>query len=398
MKLLKKPLIWLCIGLSVMTLFVSAGYAALTGHLEISGSAKWNEPALVFIQDIRVIYSTNVTGTPSVEKTGFVVYEHGTCVLKTQGTGNNSAGGSVTIQVTVKNNSGASQYFLGHQSTPKLSSNCVISYSGIALRDQIAHGAIKTFTITYQNTSRWNTVSLTDLESTLLFSPNVDEEFTAQATASIAEIFMYVLSNRGIDGEGTGITFKNKYIKAEDILSTIKSNMESVDTGGYMGNVGNASDDRKALIAAIFGDNIVMQIGNQYYSVSLLIKNQQIDGKGENDMVIYVTADQLTVGGGRWQNNAWRELKIVPVYGIVYINNGKDGWSMCEHLFMGEAPVCDFGGALGTDKVGNFNTNLWNSTEYADVTDKSGGSISQNYITTNGELDEAYQKYAKENP
>ncbi len=115
-------------------------------------------------------------------------------------------------------------------------------------------------------------------------------------------------------------------------------------------------------------------------------------------MVIYVTADQLAVGGGRWNRNEWTELNVVPVYGIVYINNGNGKYTQCEHVFAGEAPVCDFGGALGTGKVGNFNTNLWNSTDYADLKDTSGGSISQSYITTNGELDEAYQRYIKENP
>ena len=84
--------------------------------------------------------------------------------------------------------------------------------------------------------------------------------------------------------------------------------------------------------------------------------------------------------------------------GLVYINNGDGSFTYCDHLFAGEAPVCDFGGAFGTDKIGNFNTNLWNSTDYADLTDTSGGSVSQNYITTNGELDEAYQRYVRENP
>ena len=171
--------------------------------------------------------------------------------------------------------------------------------------------------------------------------------------------------------------------------------MESVDTGGYIGNVGNASQDQKDLITAIFGDEISMQLGNQYYSVSLLIKNQQIDGKGEKDMVLYITADQLTVGGGTWRNNSWRDLNNVPVYGLVFINNKKNDYTFCDHMFQGEAPVCDFGGALGTGNVGNFNTNLWNSTEFPSVTDSSNGQITQSYITKDGELDDAYNYYIK---
>ena len=394
---LKRILIFLCVVLSCMTLFLSVGYAKLTGHLEISGSAKWNESAAVIIKSIKVSSSSNVTGKPAVNKTGFTVYTISDCVLKTQGNNQNSPGGSIVIEIMVLNNSGVAQYFMGQTTNPAPANTTAVTFSGIKVGDLLAHGATKTFTVTIQNTSRWSTVKLTGAECFLNFSPNFDEDFTSNASANVAQVFMYVLQGEGIDGEGTGITYKGKYIEAKNIVSTIISNMESVDTGGYIGNVGNASQDRKDLMSAIFGDNITMQIGNQLYSVSLLIKNQQIDGKGENDMVIYVTADQLAVGGGKWQNNAWKELNIVPVYGIVYINNNGT-YTQCDHLFAGEAPVCDFGGAFGKDKVGNFNTNLWNSTEYPSLTDKSGGSISQNYITTNGELDEAYQQYIKGNP
>ena len=172
--------------------------------------------------------------------------------------------------------------------------------------------------------------------------------------------------------------------------------MESVDTGGYIANVGNASQDQKDLISAIFGENILMQIGSSYYSVSVLIKNQQIDGKGENDMVMYITADQLTLGGGVWRNNRWEQLNYVPVYALVFIKNGNN-YIYYDHLFAGEAPVCDFGGKMGEGSVGNFNTNLWNSTDYPTLTDKSGGEINQEWSSTNGELDEAYQQYMREN-
>ena len=397
-KSLKKILICLCVMLSCMTLFLSVGYAKITGHLEISGTAKWNESAAVIIKSIKITNSANVTGNATVNKTGFTVFEFQDCVLKAQGNSQSSPGGSVTLEIMILNNSGVSQYFTGHTVTPTPANTTAITYSGIKVGELLQHGATRTFTITLQNTSRWSTAKLTDAEFFLNFSPNFDEDFTEGASQGVAEVFMYVLSGLGIDGEGTGITYKGRYIEANKIVETLTQNMENVDTGGYMGNVGNASQDQKDLIAAIFGENISMQIGNQVYSVSLLIKNQQIDGKGQNDMVIYVTADQLAVGGGRWNRNQWTELNVVPVYGIVYINNGNGKYTQCEHVFAGEAPVCDFGGALGTDKVGNFNTNLWNSTDYADLQDTSGGSISQSYITTNGELDEAYQRYIKENP
>ena len=391
-KSIRPVIIGLCVLLSCMTLFLSVGYAAITGHILIDGSAVYNDPATVFIRNVRVSSSKNTGGTASVTKAGFVVFQHGDYSLNRKSNSNNS-GGTVTIEVVVENNSDVGQYFVGHSADPALASGVTVTYSGIKVGELIESKAEpKTFTITIQNTTR-NAVSLNNVISTLEFSPVFDESFTEDASHSVAEIFENVLAGTGIDGNGKGVVYNGREIAADEIMSVLTDAMESVDTGGYIGNVGNASQEQKDLIAAIFGDEITMQIGNQHYSVSLLIKNQQIDGKGENDMVIYVTADQLAVGGGQWRNNAWQDLNIVPVYGIVFINNGKDGYSYCDHLFLGEAPVCNFGGEFGQDKIGNFNTNLWNSTEYPSLTDKSSGQITQSYITKNGELDEAYAQF-----
>lgn len=384
-------IICFCVLLPLMTLFASVGYAAITAHLTISGEAEYNEPATVFITDVKVSSSNNVTGTPTVTKAGFVVFQHNQYTLNTQ-RGSNTPGGSVTIEVTVKNNSDVGQYFVGHTIEPQLSRNVVVSFSNITVGTLLAHGETKTFYINIQNTSYYNTFTVNQSESTLNFSPNFDESFTQDASENLATVFSNVLEGKGIDGEGKGIVYQGREVPANRIMDTLTSTMENVDTGGYIGNVGNASQAQKDLIEAIFGENILMQIGNQHYSVSILIKNQQIDGRGQNDMVMYVTADQLAIGSGNWSNGAWRNLNIVPVYGIVFINNN-GSYSYCDHLFMGEAPVCNFGGAFGAGNVGNFNTNLWNSTEYANLTDTSNGVITQDYITKDGELDEAYRRY-----
>lgn len=387
-------------GLLLMTMTLPGVYA-LWNYAENPASSvadnmsieSLNEPEMVYILDVKVVTSNNVQRTPLVTEKSFVSYQHGDYALNQQR--NNTAGGSVTIEVTVKNHSGVQQYFTGHTTIPELSGDCVVSYQDISVGTLLQTEEVKTFRITIHNTSWWSSYNMKDYESTLHFSPNFDESFTEGASQGIAEIFKNVLAGTGVDGEGTGINYKGQYIPANQIMQLLTDSMEQVDTGGYIGNVGNASQDQKDLIAAIFGEHISMELGSQYYSVSLLIKNQQIDGRGANDMVLYVTADQLTVGGGNWQNSAWRNLNNVPVYGLIFINNGTNNYTYCEHLFQGEAPVCNFSGAFGTGNVGNFNTNLWNSTEYPDLTDSSNGQITQNYITKDGELDDAYQYYMR---
>ena len=243
---------------------------------------------------------------------------------------------------------------------------------------------------------------MNNFESVLVFSPEFNVQDTEDATRALARAFASVLAGKGPNGDGMGIIYKGQTIPANRIMDEIIAKMTDVETGGYTGNVGNATQDEKDLIEAVFGENVIIQIGSNYYSVYMLIKNQQIDNRGENDMVIYITADQLNMGGGRWQNAGWNQaegwvdLNIVPVYGLVFIKEG-NGYKYCDHLFAGEAPVCDFSGALGEGKVGNFHTNIWNSTEF-NVSDTSGGSIGQQYITTNGELDEAYQYFIQRNP
>ncbi len=394
----------LAVAFSLMFLFISVGYAQVSDTLAVNGAILFEkEPKTVFITEVRVSGSSKITGTASVTQTGILTFKHGNYSLNGQTSG---TGGAVTVSVTVKNNSGIDQYFGHHTASNendinKLKNNCVVSYQQSGDGRLVENGKTKTFTFTIQNTTR-NGVSLNNFESLLVFSPNFTDDATMNATDALAQSFTSVLSGKGPNGDGSGIIYQGREIAAEDIMDEIMSKMTSVDTGGYTGNVGNATQDEKDLISAVFGDNIVIQIGNNHYSVYVLIKNQQIDNRGENDMVIYITADQLNMGSGNWQGGgwgqqgSWQNLNYVPVYGLVFIKDGNN-YKYCDHLFAGEAPVCDFGGALGEGKVGNFNTNLWASTEL-DVSDTSGGDIGEQYITTNGELDEAYQQYIRENP
>ena len=400
--------ILLCAAVSFMFLFMAVGYAQLTDNMTINGSVTVTEIETVYIPDqpinnvqpFSIKSSSNITVNDSkgvvLTKTGYLTFSHNDYVLKAQSNG--KTGGSITITINVKNNSGIDQYFgyhtaISNNDLEKLKSiKTTYSQSGDARL--VKNGEAKTFTFTLQN-STWSDVSMKGFESLLVFSPNFTSDTTMTATDSLAKMFANVLAGKGPKGDGSGIVYQGKTIAANKIMDEIKAKMTDVDTGGYTGNVGNATQAEKDLMEAIFGDNITIQIGDNYYSVYILIKNQKI--KSDQDMVIYVTADQLSMGSGQWKNNSWQSLNIVPVYGLVFIKDG-NSYKYCNHLFAGEAPVCDFGGAFGEGKVGNFNTNLWNSTEFSNVTDKSGGSITQDYITTNGELDEAYTEYMKKNP
>ena len=398
-----------------MTLFISVGYAAFSDYMQIDGTAQYTEPELVYIKDVRYVSksNSNVTGNPEFTKVGpyLTTIKHNDFTLKYQQNG--QAGGSVTFEVTVRNNSGVEQYFAGYATEDPLPSTHQIDYVGIALGDTLEHNSEITFRITIHNTSSsswWQNgedIRFADRIGKIKFSPNYDDSFSDVTVANIAAIFSSVLAGTGIDGQGTGIYDQGTYIPGDRILSHIKSEYMGNDgggTGGYTGNVGDASQEVKDLMYAIFGDNMLMQIGNQYYSVSFLIKNQRINHN--NDMVLYFTPDPLLLGGGSYINgrtdretaNCYRDLNMVPVYALVFAYKNGAYESLTDEngepfVFSGEAPVCDMEGGMGAENTDNFNTNIWNSLDYPALWDESGGSISSGGNSRNGELDEAYKKY-----
>ena len=396
--------IFLCVGLAFATLFLAVGYAALSDTLTITGDVHWQEPIAVYITSVSVAEYNKTSTTPTVSKVGFHVVQYGNFSLDRQtGWGSNSAGGYVTVDIMVKNNSGKDQFF---QKYIWEHSGRVSVEEGFQIGEKILHGESKRITIRIQNTSTSSNLSMNGKELTLVFSPQFDENDTVEATRNIAEIFKNVLDGKGPDGDGAGIVVGNRTYSANQIVNELLNRMtDNPSTGDYMGNVSDAPDNQKEIINAIFEDAFI-QIGNQTYSVHLLIKQQEISGDNRPDMVLYVTADQLNVGGGNWQGGgwgqqgSWQNLNYVPVYGLVFINTGTVNnvttYEQCDHMFMGEAPVCNFDGDFGANNVGNFNTNQWRSTEF-DVTDGSADNFNQNNNTSDGELNEAYYYYVTHN-
>ena len=409
--------ILLCTAFSFMFMFISVGYARLTDTLSITGRAEIKEPEMVYITKVEVNTDKSVLiegSNPKVEKTGVLVFQHHNYSLEAQTYSGYQtiAGGKIEISVTVRNNSGKPQYFSELITTSLVDGTnpldfCAVKCDRTGEALKVDNKGTKTYTFTIQNTSN-KAVEIISLESILKFTPQLDYKDTETATKALVKSFAHILAGDFPNGNAadTHITFRGQDYPADQILDLLlksKNNggaMNGVDTGGYMGNVDGAEDFQKELVEQMFGEHIVIEIGDNAYSVSVLIKNQQMD-TGENDMVIYITADQLFQGGGGWNWNAntYTDLNYVPVYALVYIHekddNGEDHYYYCDHLFEGEAPVCDYDGNFGEGETGNFNTNLWRSTEsFKDmISDTSGGSISQQGVSTNGELDEAYQYY-----
>ena len=380
-----------CCLVFVMTLFVSVGYARVIDALTISGTVEYEkDPALIFIVDAKVIGTSgnNVTGDVKVEKDGPYVLEmkNYDFTLKKQEGG--TAGGSVTIEVTVKNNSGIDQHFAGYKTDPALSnsSNDVkITYGSIALGDTIIHDEVKTFTITIQNGTYNKDISFNGKKGILQFAADY-KQITEIVAKNVADKFKEVLNGHA------KITYNKTEYTGSAILDLIMTNSSNSDTGDYIGNVGNADATKQAIMKAIFEESLFMDIGNTRYTVWFLIKRQEVDGQNNgteanHDMMLYITADPLDQGGP--ENN----FHYVPVYAIVYTYNSGTGdkYTQCPHLFAGEAPVCNWGGSFGNNNTGNIHTHYWRSTEdaYKNIKDQDTGN------RQDGAIDEVYAEYLK---
>ena len=180
MRMQKWRNILLCAAVSFMFLFMAVGYAQLTDSLAINGTAKAKEIETIYITAINVTGSSNVTVNDSngivLTKNGYLVFSHNDYQLNKQGSWweGNTPGVSITITVTVKNNSGADQYFgyLTAVSDSDLTQlqNTVITYSQSGDSRLVKHGETQTFTFTIQNISR-SPISMNNFESLLVFSP-----------------------------------------------------------------------------------------------------------------------------------------------------------------------------------------------------------------------------------
>ena len=347
----------LCVGLSCMSLLLAVGYAAISGTMVITGTAKY-EPGVIYITEV-------IEGSEKFPKFGYLtLLGNHTFTSKNE---------TYTVKVKVKNNSGIDQYFsevLIPEGSPNYSVSKVVTSAGVTARGTpLLNGATETYTITYKSGD--NSVVLKDAQSQLSFTPDFDS-LTGIVASGIAERFLQIL-NKDIPY----ITVDEEDMTADAFLTELKDNMNDANSGSYISNVSGAEPRDKVLVDAAFGDYTNIELEGADYPVKGLIKEQNVTGDSTAEMVLYVSADPLSKGGGMFSMNR------VPVYAIVFeLQNG--GWVQNKPMLAGTAPVTNYNGSFGTNNTGSFSTDYWESTEYK-VSTWYGGS-------TAADISEAYEQ------
>lgn len=357
----------ICILLTVLCLFSSVGYAALSDSLQISGEASVEIPYGLFITNIETISESDNIESNEVS---FLPY---TTTVKSAIKRSSKSAGTVTYRITVKNNTNltysyrdiyyqtnltgynGNNYVSGSNSKSKIGVVCTLK-SAATQEKKVLPGDTKTFTVTYTvGTDR----SERETWSTLInfqFGINVDGE--REALAVVEEKFLDILN--------TPATY-NQLI--DDLDNKFDGYQEW--TSNYIGNVTGSKSEDSVAVNTLFAGQLQITVGRENLDATVLIKHENLDWNNytgddytarneENggvlsfrgcEMTLYLTIDPLNKAGS-----------YVPVYAVVftcdrdYEGNKISDWYRIGSTYAGTANVVTYDGQNGT---GSFVTDNW---------------------------------------
>ena len=350
------------ISLSFMCLFSCLGYAGFTSALTVKGEAELLPPNAIFIVGISNVRTSGATvntspvniGFPSTKVMSEIVFN-----------GRNS---SVSFDVLIKNGTDFTQYFDILEEYDELEGvEGSFSYSNTEWTvspgqgTELKSGEQKTFTVTLKLTRNYSNQTRKMLHEfdftpdsndlTEIVSKDITDKFEDILNNNLEHDISYVYNGRQID------------VPKDKTYDQVIEQMEvDRNTGNYIGNLMGSDGDDKALLSALFEGALTFTIGNEEVPITVMIKEKDVYGSTEKDMVLFITADTLSA-----------EATYVPVYASVYSKNELGDWEHVGEIFAGEAKTNNYNyGSWGTQS-GSFDTESWRSTEeYYGIASGSG--------------------------
>ena len=338
--------IFLGFALSFMCVFSSLGYAALSDELVIEGDASASPPDAIFITEI-----TNVSTSKATFNEGPMNINYPSTKFLSEITFNGS-NSWVKFDVVVLNGTKINQYFdiiFEYDKIVGLPDQFIYtnvkSQSSVPQGTVVAPGEMKTFTVTltYTGSGTQTRRMLHELDFVL-----DSDDLTQAVSKGVTDIFEDILNNELENDISYTYGGKNVTVSKNSTYSTLKETMKWDLSGSYAGNLEGADGDDKALVNALFGDTLKFTVGGQEVPVTVMIKEKNVYGSSEKEMVLYITADDLTAAS-----------TYVPVYAAVFTKNSTGKWEQVGEIFAGEARTNSYSGWAGS---GSFNTERWRST------------------------------------
>lgn len=359
----------ICIGLSLMFVCMSIGYAALTDTLKVTGTAKVDMPNGLFIIKVETNRTVNV------DKNVWEHLEYTTTLDSTINRGYYGSG-TVTYKITVLNNTKLTYSYRGLYYQSSLSGyngngyvsdsngnyriGVVCSLADASPQDKkVLPGEKKTFEVTY--TVGQNLGSSTDWRTLINFQFGINVEGEAEALAVIEEKFLNILN--------TTSTY-------ETLIDALDNKFDGRQewTSNYIGNVTGSSSADSMAVNTLFAGQLQITVGDEDKDATVMIKHENLDGdpktgddyvaKNQNnggefrgygcEMTLYLTIDPLEDAG-----------QYVPVYAVVFTCDRDDegnivgDWYRVGNTYAGEANVVTYDGGNGS---GSFVTDNWRAT------------------------------------
>lgn len=343
------------LALSLMTCMTCVGYAALATTLELNGLVQVDAPNAIYVTDISNVRLTNVTATtepinvdfPSAKLMSDLTY--------------GTQGASVSMEVTLYNGTPVDQIFdvlVEHEGSSTATD--VFDYTDVKWSVEPGQGTVVptgqsvTFSVTYAydgNNTNQRRNSLYSFRFVM-----TSEDLTQAVSRSVTDRLAAILNNDLAEDVTYTYNGRTYTISKDASYNAIDNNMEGNvagsgwnSTGRYMGNLSGADADDKAILTALFGNELTFKVGDEEVPITVMIKEKDVYGDGTLDMVLYITADDLS-----------QRTTYVPVYSVVFSQDTNGTWVQIGEIFAGEAETNAYSGWPGS---GSFDTETWRSTE-----------------------------------
>ena len=152
---------------------------------------------------------------------------------------------------------------------------------------------------------------------------------------------------------------------------------QSSSTGAYVGNVVGSSNNDTQVLDELFDGNLHLMLTDPdtgalvKTNLTCMIKEEDLDRDGKNEMTIYMTPDNLSNAG------IWSTIKNVYVGVFTQVTSSSDGtvkWEQLGDLYHGTSQCNDYDSNIFNGFDPSVNTDRWRSSQaYHNV--KSGSTI-----------------------
>ena len=358
------------ISLSLMCVFTSLGYAALSDTLYVEGQVDASPPNAIYIEGIYNVQFNNASAVQTPVNIGFPSTKVMSEIVF------NSRNSSVSFNVIIANGTAFDQYFDVLEEYSSMEGvEGSFSYANtdwsvsVPQGTELKSGETMTFTVTLTYIGR-NTNQTRKMLHEFDFVLNSDD-LTEAVSKGVTDKFADILNNRLEEDITYTYNGNNVTVDKDNTYQEVIDHMESDSSGNYIGNLMGADEDDKALLTALFEGALTFTVGNEEVPITVMVKEKNVYGTTDKEMVLYITADDLS---------AWSSY--VPVYAAVFSQNESGDWIQIGDIYAGEAQTNNYSGWWGS---GSFNTESWRSTEaYYGVASGSGiNAVINGYVAQN---------------